>query len=101
MDVPRTGVAAQKRKRRVIMIAASALALVTATFALSRLKTAVPSVERSAVWIDTVKRGSMLRQVRGLGALVPEEMRWIPANTEGRVEKILVWPGTTVEPDTV
>ena len=57
---------------------------------LSRLKPAVPSVDRSTVWIDTVKRGPMVRQVRGLGTLVPEDIRWIAANTEGRVEKIVV-----------
>ncbi len=101
MDVPREGVAAKKRKRRIIIIAASALGLVLATIAISRLKPAVPSVDRSTVWIDTVKRGPMVRQVRGLGTLVPEEIRWIAAATEGRVEKIIVWPGTHVEPDTV
>ena len=101
MDVPREGVAAKKRKRRIIIIAASALGLILATIAISRLKPAVPSVDRSTVWVDTVKRGPMVRQVRGLGTLVPEEIRWIPANTEGRVEKIIVWPGTQVEPDTV
>ena len=101
MDVPREGVAAKKKKRRIMIIAASAVAVLLATFALSRLKPAVPSVDRSTVWIDTVKRGPMVRQVRGLGTLVPEEIRWIPANTEGRVEKIIVWPGTHVESDTV
>jgi HlyD family secretion protein len=101
MDVPRKGVAAKKRKRRIIIIAASTLGLILATIAISRLKPAVPSVDRSTVWIDTVKRGPMVRQVRGLGTLVPEEIRWIPANTEGRVEKIIVWPGTRVEPDSV
>jgi len=101
MDVPRKGVAAKKRKRRIIIIAASALGLIAATIAISRLKPAVPSVDRSTVWIDTVKRGPMVRQVRGLGTLVPEDIRWIPANTEGRVEKIIIWPGTKVEPDSV
>jgi HlyD family secretion protein len=101
MDVPREGVAAKKRKRRIIIIAASALGLILATIAISRLKPAVPSVDRSTVWIDTVKRGPMVRQVRGLGTLVPEDIRWIAAATEGRVEKIIVWPGTHVEPDTV
>src|SRR4030095_11707947 len=101
MDVPRVGIAAKKRKRRIIIIAVSALGLILATIAISRLRPAVPSVDRSTVWIDTVKRGPMVRQVRGLGTLVPEEIRWIPANTEGRVEKIIVWPGTNVEPDTV
>src|SRR6059058_3637121 len=101
MDVPRTGVAAKKRKRRVIIIAASMLGLILATIAISRLKPAVPSVDRSTVWIDTVKRGPMVRQVRGLGTLVPEDIRWIPVNTEGRVEKIIIWPGTHVEPGDV
>ena len=79
-------------------IAASVLGLILATIAISRLKPAVPSIDRSTVWIDTVKRGPMVRQVRGLGTLVPEDIRWIPANTEGRVEKINIWPGTPVEP---
>src|SRR5436189_646422 len=101
MDVPRTGIAAKKRKRRIMIIAASALGLILVTIAISRLKPAVPSVDRSTVWIDTVKRGPMVRQVRGLGTLVPEDIRWIPANTEGSVEKILIWPGTKVEPGDV
>lgn len=101
MDVPRTGVAAKKRKRRIVMIAGVAVGLIVATFAISRLKPAVPSVDRSTVWIDTVKRGPMVRQVRGLGTLVPEEIRWIAAATEGRVEKIVIRPGTRVEPDTL
>ena len=97
MDVPREGVAAKKRKRRILIISASAVGLILATFALSRLKPAAPSVDRSSVWIDTVKRGPMVRQVRGLGTLVPEEFRWIPTTTEASVEKILIWPGTKVE----
>jgi HlyD family secretion protein len=97
MDVPRQGVAEKKRKRRILIIAASAVGLTLATFALSRLKPAAPSVDRSSVWIDTVKRGPMVRQVRGLGTLVPEEFRWLPATTEASVEKILIWPGTKVE----
>jgi HlyD family secretion protein len=101
MDIPRPDVAVKKRKRRIITISAVALGLILATVALSRLKPAVPSVDRSTVWIDTVKRGPMVRQVRGLGTLVPEDIRWIPANTEGRVEKIIIWPGTHVESDTV
>src|SRR6201997_5564433 len=101
MDVPRVGVAAKKRKRQIIIIAGSALGLILATIAISRLKPAVPSVDRSTVWIDTVKRGPMVRQVRGLGTLVPEDIRWIATNTEGRVEKINIWPGTHVDPDSV
>src|SRR5256885_3471205 len=101
MDVPRAGVAKKKRQKRIIYIVAGVLGLIVVTFLLSRLKPAVPSVDRSTVWIDTVKRGPMVRQVRGLGTLVPEDIRWIPVNTEGRVEKIIIWPGTHVEPDSV
>ena len=101
MDIPRPDVAAKKRKRRIITISAVALGVILATIGLSRLKPAVPSIDRSTVWIDTVKRGPMVRQVRGLGTLVPEDIRWIPANTEGRVEKIIVWPGTHVESDAI
>jgi HlyD family secretion protein len=101
MDVARPDLVAKKRKRRVITIAAAAVGLVLTTIVLSRLKPAVPTMDRSTVWIDTVKRGSMVRQVRGLGTLVPEEIRWIPANTEGSVERILIWPGTKVEPGDV
>ena len=97
MDIPRTGVAAKKRKRRLMIISASVVGTVLATIGLSRLKPAVPSVDRSTVWIDTVKRGPMVRQVRGLGTLVPEEFRWLPATTDASVEKILIWPGTKVE----
>src|SRR5438132_11479389 len=83
------------------MIAAAAVGLIVAAYALSRQKPAAPSVDRSSVWIDTVKKGPMVRQVRGLGTLVPEDIRWIPATTEASVEKILIWPGTKVEPGNV
>ena len=101
MDVPRAGVAAKKRKKRIIIGSAVVLGLIGATYALSQLKPAVPSIDRSTVWIDTVKRGPMVRQVRGLGILVPEEIRWIAARTEGRVDRIVVRPGAVVEPDTI
>ncbi|MGZ4983651.1 MAG: efflux RND transporter periplasmic adaptor subunit [Chthoniobacterales bacterium] len=101
MDVPRAGVAKKKKQKRIMMIALAILGLIVVTFGLSRLKPAVPSVDRSTVWIDTVKRGPMVRQVRGLGTLVPEEIRWIAARTEGRVDKIIVRPGAHVEPDTL
>ena len=68
---------------------------------MSRLKPAAPSVDRAAVWIDTVKRGPMLRLVRGSGTLVPEEIRWINTTTSGRVERIVLQPGATVAPGTV
>jgi HlyD family secretion protein len=67
----------------------------------SKLKPAAPSVDRAVVWIDAVKRGSMLRQVRGSGTLVPEDIRWIPAQTQGRVERIVLRPGAQVTPESV
>src|SRR5207247_6234135 len=76
MDVPRPGVAARRRRRRIVFIVATGFCLTLATILLSRLKPAAPSVDRSSVWIDTVKRGPMVRQVRGLGTLVPEDVRW-------------------------
>jgi HlyD family secretion protein len=101
MDIARPHIAKQKRRRRIVFASGGVLALIVITVALSHLKPAVPSVDRSTVWVDTVKRGPMVREVRGLGTLVPEEIRWIPANTEGRVEKIVVRPGTQVKADTV
>jgi HlyD family secretion protein len=101
MDIARPTNVRRRRIRRaayaVLGIAAAALL----TLGLSRLKPAAPSVERATVWIDTVKRGPMLRQVRGLGTLVPEDIRWIPATTMGRVERIVLRPGTAVEPGTI
>ena len=79
--------------------AVAALGLIT--LGVYRLEPADPVVERSTIVIDTVQRGSMLRQVRGYGKLVPEEMHWIPASTDGRIEAILVRQGTTVQPDTI
>ena len=101
MDIARPSQAGRKRRLRIVYAAAGVAVLLSVTIGLARLKPAAPTVERSAVWIDTVRRGPMLRQVRGLGTLVPEEVRWIPALSEGRVERILVQPGTPVEADSV
>jgi HlyD family secretion protein len=101
MDIARPSMARQRRLRRIVYGAAGLILVSLITLGLSRLKPAAPSVERATVWIDTVKRGPMLRQVRGLGTLVPEDIRWIPATTEGRVERIVVHPGTNVKPETV
>jgi HlyD family secretion protein len=102
VDIARSSDVIRKKKIRRIMYGAGLLAVVVLiTVGVSRLKPAAPSVDRATVWIDTVKRGSMLRQVRGSGTLVPEEIRWIPATTQGRVETILLRPGANVKPDTV
>ncbi|HYT58966.1 MAG TPA: hypothetical protein VEL06_02280, partial [Haliangiales bacterium] len=99
MDIARPDQARKKRRRRILYSVAGLGVLVLITIGLSRLKPAAPLVEN--VWPDTVKRGEMLRQVRGNGALVPEEILWIPTLNAGRVERILVLPGAAVKADTV
>ena len=101
MDVPRKNVARRRRLIRTAFGIVGLVAVALITVGLSRLEPAAPTVDRSAVWTDTVKRGSMLREVRGTGRLVPEIIWWIPAATRGRVERILVLPGASVEADTV
>src|SRR5262245_7016131 len=101
MDIPRTGEAQRRRLRRSIFIVAGIAVISLATIGLRRLEPAAPTVEKETVLIDTVKRGLMLRQVRGPGTLVPEDVRWISAPVEGRVERIPALPGVTVTADTV
>ena len=102
VDIARSPDVKRKKKiRRIIYGAISLLVIILITVGVSRLKPAAPSVDRATVWIDTVKRGPMLRQVRGSGTLVPEEIRWITSTTMGRVEVILLRPGAIVRPDTV
>jgi HlyD family secretion protein len=101
MDIARPDLARKKKRRRYIYIASALVVVPLLTIGVSRLKPAAPSVERSTVWVDTVRRGEMLRQVRGLGTLVPEDIRWIPATTEGRVERNILKPGATVKPDSI
>jgi len=101
MDIVREGVAEKKRRRRIIYGAVLVVLIPLVTYGISQLKPAPPSVDRAVVWVDTVKRGEMLRQVRGLGTLVPEDIRWIPALNQGRVERIILRPGAQVKPDSV
>ncbi len=102
VDIARPSTVVRRKKiRQAIYGAGALLVIVLITVAVSQLKPAAPSVDRATVWIDSVKRGSMVRQVRGSGTLVPEEIRWIPATTQGRVERILLRPGATVQPQTV
>ena len=101
MDIARPDIARKKKKQRLIYAALAGVAVLGLSFAVSRLKPAAPTVERNLVWIDTVKRGPMVRQVRGLGTLVPEEIRWIAARTQGRVERIILRPGAEVTPDSI
>jgi HlyD family secretion protein len=102
VDIARSpSVARRKKIRRAVYATVALIVIVLITVAVSRLKPAAPSVDRATVWVDTVKRGDMIRQVRGSGTLVPEEIRWIPATTQGRVERILLRPGATVSAGTV
>jgi multidrug resistance efflux pump len=90
-----------KTRKRIIQWSVAALALILITGALRRLEPAAPSVDAATVWMDTVMHGTMVRQVRGPGTLVPEQMRWVTALTAGRVEQIVVLPGTVIEEHTV
>jgi RND family efflux transporter MFP subunit len=103
MDIARPELKRQKRRRQIIWSIVALLVLVGVTVGISRLKPAAPTVDRSTVWTDTVKRGSMLRQVRGLGSLIPshEDVRQIPAETEATVIRIDKLPGSLVQTDTV
>jgi HlyD family secretion protein len=101
MDIARPSNVRRKRIKQVAYAGAGLVAVLLITLGLSRLKPAAPSVEGATVWRDTVKRGPMLREVRGLGTLVPEDIRWIPATTEGRVVKIILRPGTPVTSNVV
>ena len=101
MDIARPNVAKEKRKKRNIYAVIAGVALIGITVLISRLKPAAPTLEKNLVWMGEVKRGPMVRQVRGLGTLVPEEIRWIAARTQGRVDKIIIRPGALVEPGTL
>ncbi len=103
MDIARPEFKLQKRRRQIGLLAAGSVFLVGVTVGVSRLKPAAPEVERSTVWTDTVKRGPMLRQIRGLGSLIPSQefTRQIPAETEATVVRIRMLPGSPVKADTV
>lgn len=97
MDIPRT----PRPRRRLLLLVLIAPALLLLTLALRQLRAAPPTVDRTTVWIDTVREGPLLLEVQGQGALVSEEVRWITAITPGRVERIALRPGAAVGPDTV
>jgi HlyD family secretion protein len=103
VDIPRKSQAKKRLIKRIIYLVILGGSIAAISLALRNLKPAAPPVERATVWIDTVKRGPMVRQVRGLGTLVvvPEYIRWIPAVTQGRIERKLVQPGAQVTPDTI
>ena len=101
MDIPRPSNARAKMIRRIVLGAAAVLLIGGVTFGLSRLRPAAPTVDRATVWSDEVKRGPMLRELRGIGTLIPEDIQWIPAQTEAQVDRIVLKPGAIVKSDSI
>jgi len=101
MDIQRPSNARAKKFRRVAYLAVALVSAAGVTYGVSRLRPAAPSVDKATIWTDEVKRGSMLRDVRGIGTLVPEDIRWIPAQTDSRIDRILIHPGATVQPNSI
>ena len=101
MDIQRPSNAREKKIRRIAYGTVALVLLVGVTYGLSKLKPAAPTVDRATIWPDEVKRGPMVREVRGLGTLVPEDIRWIPAQTDSRVERWVLRPGAIVKPSSI
>lgn len=101
MDIQRPSNARAKKIRRIAYGTFTVILIAGVTIGLSRLRPAAPSVDKATVWTDEVKRGPMLREVRGLGTLIPEEIRWLPAQTDALVDRIVIRPGAVVKPDTI
>jgi HlyD family secretion protein len=101
LDIDRSDRARDKRRKRTIYLSGIGLAAIAVSIGLAQLEPASPSVDSNSLYISTVKRGEMLRQVRGPGTLVPENLQWIAAASSGRVERVLALPGTEVSTETV
>src|SRR5271154_334810 len=101
MDIQRPSNARAKKIRRIAYLAVALVSAAGVTYGVSRLRPAAPSVDKATIWTDEVKRGPMLREVHGLGTLVPEETRWIPAQTQSRIDRIVIRPGAIVKPDSI
>lgn len=100
MDIVRKDIKKKKRRNRLIYGSLGTLAFVGVAWWLMGLDVSTPTVEKERVWLGDVEQGEMMREARGIGTLVPEDLRWIAAETNGRVERIIVRPGAWVEPDT-
>jgi len=101
MDIARPSNARAKMIKRIVFGSLALIAILTITLALRRMKPAAPTVDLGTIVQDTVKRGPMLLEMHGLGTLVPQDIRWIPAQTEARVERIVLRPGAVVKPESV
>jgi HlyD family secretion protein len=101
MDIARPDIARKKKRRRMLAAGAGITVLALITLALSQLKPAIPSVQKNSVWVDTVKRGPLVCEVRGGGTLVPEEVRWAVSESMGRIERIVILPGVAVTSNSI
>jgi len=101
MDMANPTLKLRKRRRRLLLAAALGALVAMLAVLLLRLGPALPRADRASLWIDTVQRGDMLQEIRATGTLVPRTSRWLAAATAAQVDRILVWPGTVVKPDTV
>ena len=101
MDIQRPSNARAKKIRRIIYASIALVSITGVTYGVARLRPAAPAVDKATIWTDDVKRGPMIRDVRGIGTLVPVDIRWIPAQTDSRVDRIVLHPGATVKPDSI
>ena len=101
MDIQRPSNARAKKIRRIIYAAIALVSITGVTYGVTRLRPAAPAVDKATIWTDEVKRGPMIRDVRGIGTLVPVDIRWIPAQTDSRVDRIVLRPGAIVKPDSI
>jgi HlyD family secretion protein len=101
MDIQRPSNAHAKKIRRIVYVGIAVISVAGVTYGVSRLRPAAPSVDKATIWTDEVKRGPLLIEVHGTGTLVPEDIRWIPAQTDSRVDRILMQPGAIVQPGSV
>ncbi|HWY07825.1 MAG TPA: HlyD family efflux transporter periplasmic adaptor subunit [Candidatus Acidoferrales bacterium] len=101
MDIQRPSNARAKKIRRIIYAVIALVSITGVTYGVTRLRPAAPAVDKATIWTDEVKRGPMIRDVRGIGTLVPVDIRWIPAQTDSRVDRIVLHPGAIVKPDSI
>ena len=101
MDIVRKGYARRKRTRQAVLLGLIAIGMAVVFGWFSQLEPAPPSIDKTSLWIEAVERGPMTVDMRGLGKLVPEDVRWVASNSGGRVERIMIYPGTKVEADTI
>ena len=101
MDIQRPSNARAKKIRRIIYAAIALVSITGVTYGVTRFRPAAPAVDKATIWTDDVKRGTMIRDVRGIGTLVPVDIRWIPAQTDSRVDRIVLHPGAIVKPDSI